>query len=100
MPTEILVKQVFEKMSPGPKALILTNTLVRTIDSLNRSIVLRNELIDNWKNNTEVTDDDRVVFYLGLPDPEGHVDESYPDTVKGICSATFLAHYTTVLLRG
>ena len=88
MPSEILVKQVFEEISTGARALALTNTLVRTIDSLNRLIGQRNELIDIFKNKAEATEDERANFYFGLPDPNGHVDRSYPDTVEGICSYT------------
>ena len=88
MPGEILVKQVFEQISAGARAHTLTNTLIRTIDSLNQSIVSRNELIDTWKNTPEVLGNNLIRFYFGLPDPNGHVDQSYPDSIDAICSLT------------
>ena len=96
MPSEILLKQVFEETSPGARALTLTNTLVRSIDSLNRSVSQRNELIETWKlkpkpaNQAELPQyHDRLVeFYFGLRDPAGHIDQSYPNSVEAICSLT------------
>ncbi len=88
MSEEILVKQVFEQISAGARAYTLTNTLIRTIDSLNQSIVSRNELIDTWKKSPETLGNDLSRFYFGLPDPHGHVDHSFPDSIKAICSLT------------
>lgn len=88
MPDEILVKQVFEQISPGRRAHMITNTLIRTIDSLNKSIVRRNELIDTWKKAQATVSDNLIRFYFGLPDPHGNVDNSYPDSVNAICSLT------------
>lgn len=88
MPGETLMKQVFEQISPGARAYTLTSTLVRTIDSLNHSIVARNGLIDTWRNSPEKLGNDLDRFYFGLPDQGGDVDRSYPDTIEGICSLT------------
>ena len=88
MPDEILVKQVFEEISAGARAYHLTNTLIRTIDPLNQSIVRRNELIDTWKKSPGTLGNNLIRFYFGLPDPHGHVDHSYPDSIKAICSLT------------
>ena len=74
VPDEILVKQVFEQISAGARAYTLTNTLIRTADSLNQSIVQRNELIDTWKKSPETLGNNLIRFYFGLPDPNGHVD--------------------------
>ncbi len=88
MPDEILVKQVFEPISAGARAYTLTNTLIRTIKSLNQSIVRRNELIDTWKTSPEPLGNNLARFYFGFPDPHGHVDHSYPDSIEAICSLT------------
>ncbi len=88
MPDEILIKQVFEQIYADARAYVLTNTLIRTVDSLNQSIVQRNELIDTWKKSPETLGDNLLRFYFGLPDPDGHVDHSYPDSIKAICSLT------------
>ena len=87
-PDEILVKQVFEQISAGARAYTLTNTLIRTRDSLNQSIAHRNELIDTWKKSPETLGNNLLRFYFGLPDPHGHVDHSYPDSIEAICSLT------------
>ena len=88
MPDEILVKQVFEQIFAGARAYTLTNILIRTMDSLNQSIVQRNELIDTWKKSPETLGNNLIRFYFGFPDPNGHVDHSYPDSIKSICSLT------------
>lgn len=88
VPEKILVKQIFEEISAGARAYTLTNILIRTIDSLNRSIVSRNELINIWKNSPEKLGNNAIRFYFGLPDSDGHVDQRYPDSIKGICSLT------------
>ncbi len=88
MPREILVKQVFEQISANARAYTLTNTLIRTVDSLNKLIVRRNELIDTWKRSPEMLGNNLLRFYFGIPDPQGNVDHSYPESIKGICSLT------------
>ncbi len=88
MPDEILVKQVFEPISTGARAYTLTNTLIRTIKSLNQSIVRRNELIDTWKTSPETLGNNLARFYFGFPDPHGHVDQRYPESINAICSLT------------
>ncbi len=88
MPGEILVKQVFEQISASAKVCTLTNTLIRSMDSLNLTITQRNELINTWKTSPEVLGNNLIRFYLGLPDPAGHVDRSFPDSIEGICSLT------------
>ena len=88
MPDEILVKQIFGQISSGARAYTLANTLIRTIDSLNQSIVRRNELIDTWKKSPETLGNNLARFYFGFPDPHGPVDHRYPDLIKAICSLT------------
>ena len=87
-PDEMLVKQVFEQISAGARAYALANTLIRTIESLNKSIVRRNDLIDTWKKSPETLGSNLARFYFGFPDSLGNVDQRYPDSVKAICSLT------------
>lgn len=53
-PGEILVKQIFEQISADARAHLVTNVLIRTIDSLNRSIIRRNELIDIFRDDRKI----------------------------------------------
>lgn len=88
MPSEILVKQVFEDITSPARAYTLTNTLIRTMDSLNQSILERNRLIREWKEKKQVSNNELAIFYFGLPDGSGHVDSSYPNSIQAICSLT------------
>ncbi len=85
IPGEILVRQVFEDISPGQRAYTLTNTLIRSAHSLNRFINLRNEFGQKMKG---LDNNDICNLYLGLPDEQGHVDRTYTDSVKHICNLT------------
>ena len=88
MPDEILIKQVFEQIYADARVYHLTNTLIRTVESINQSIIQRNELIDTWKKSPETLGNNITRFYLGLPDAHGHVDRSYPNSIEAICSLT------------
>lgn len=88
VPSDVLSKQVFEKISANARIHILTNTLMRTIDSLNKSISRRNEIIDNWKMKMNNDTSKFFQYYFGLPNSNGHVDQTYPDTVSAILSLT------------
>lgn len=96
MPDAVLIKLVFERISSPPRAQTLTNTLTRTIDSLNVSIKQRNEMIDHWKALPAPTTpagaaqltNEMISFYFGLRSAQGHVDTSYVDSLTAIGSQT------------
>ena len=79
---------MFVQISAGGRAHVLTSTLNRALDSLNQSIVTRNELIDIWKTTPELLGNDLVHFYFGLPNKQGYIDQRYSDSIEAICSLT------------
>ena len=98
IPDKILVKQVFENISAHARVYALTNTLIRTIYSLNETIAHRNKFIETWKKSPEVSSNSFLLIYFGLPDSHGNVDHSYPDFISGICSLTDDCIYMSQLL--
>lgn len=83
LPVDILQKQVFEKLSLVGRPLSLTTTLIQTIDTLSITFEKRNQLIESYKANKNLT----VALYFGLPTP-GQVNEEYPSTINNISILT------------
>ena len=82
-----LQKQIFEKISAVGRPLALTAALIRAVESLNRSIQERNELIEEMRSMPKETaaQKEAVTFqYFGRTNREGHTDTSFPDFIEAI----------------
>lgn len=85
---EALRRLLFEKISIVGRPLNLAAVLSLSVDGLNSSLENRNEIIATYKANPPDSVEKSASIYFGLPDKEGHVDTSYPDTVDGIAHQT------------
>jgi chaperonin GroES len=81
MPTEVLERHVFEKISIRGRALAAAVQLVGSIDGLAKAIEFRNDLISEFRDTSP---DQRLIKYLGLRSTEGVVDERYHSVIVGI----------------
>ncbi len=85
MPTELLERHVFEKISIRGRALAAAVQLASSIEGLAKAIENRNGLIDEFR---ELPQDRRLSFYLGLRSAEGIIDDRYGATIRGIFDQT------------
>lgn len=88
VPIEVLHKLLFEKISVAGRPLTLVATLSQSIDVLNNSHERRNEIIAKCQANSPLHPDVLASIYFGLPDRNGHIDRSYPDSVDAISNQT------------
>lgn len=88
VPVDVLQTLVFEKISVDGRPLSLTTTLNQTATHLADSIKYRNQLIEKFRANSPLPDDFLVQVYFGMPDKNGHIDNSYPSIIEAIY------HYT------
>lgn len=86
LPIKALEKQLFEKISASTRALGLFNALNGVIESLNESIIQRNHLVHKFKNTRFASHADMAYLYFGFPNSAGHLDTTYPDTIRNIYS--------------
>jgi len=82
-PIDLLERQVFEKVPAQGRILSVAMTLVRTLQSLNKSLKDRNELIDYYQNNS-MNNTEQVEFYFGLKGASNKLDRRYADTLETI----------------
>jgi len=85
MPTELLERYVFEKVSIRGRALATAVQLASSIEGLAKAIENRNGLIDEFRG---LPLNQRLNYYLGLRSAEGIIDERYGATVAGIFDQT------------
>lgn len=86
-PIAALEKLIFEKCEVGPKAIGATSELRSAIEGLNSSLKMRNELIDEMRLATDLSDQVRLFRYLGLPDPtKQRVDQRYKNVIEALDS--------------
>lgn len=88
IPTDVLQSIVFENISLNGRPLSLATTLTQTAYSVNDSLQKRNQLIDEYRAKSPLPDNILVPIYFGLPDGNGHIDNSYPATIDAIYSQT------------
>jgi hypothetical protein len=85
MPTEVLERYVFEKISVRGRALAAAVQLVGSIEGLANAIANRNEIIAEFRGTSP---DQRLAKFLGLRSAEGVVDGRYRASVAGIFDQT------------
>lgn len=98
VPVDTLQKLAFEGISLNGRLLNLTSTLSRAIYSLLASIVKRNQLIEEYKANGRIQDNDLVNLYFGLQDKNGDINNDYPSTLEAIFRQTDDCIYFSSLL--
>ena len=98
VPSEQLLKLIFDEISLNGRPLVLTTTLVRAIDGVNATLRRRNEVIAEHGATFAGNNEKLIQLYFGLPDKEGHINTVYPDSVKGIHSQTDDCIYFSHLL--
>ncbi|MFY9287919.1 MAG: hypothetical protein WAO98_05400 [Alphaproteobacteria bacterium] len=88
LPSATLQNQIFEKLSLVGRPLMLTTILIQTLYSLKESLEMRNNLIELYKSNSNLTEKMLVPIYFGLPYDGGHVNQDYPASIDAIYSQT------------
>lgn len=88
LPVDILRNQVFERLTVGGRPLSLVTSLIQSIELLNSSIDMRNQLIEKYQKTKATENQNFPAFYFGLPYAVGHVDLNYPNAVDGIYNYT------------
>lgn len=87
LPIEILQQIVFQKLSLNGRPIALATTLGQTLHSLGMSMEKRNQLIEIYKGS-ELTQDQLIILYFGLPHGGGYINNDYPSSVDAIYSQT------------
>jgi hypothetical protein len=87
LPTEILERHVFEKISISGRALAAAVDLVGAIDGLDRSIKLRNNLIEEIQK-ASFPHKELLEKYLGLRTAADAIDEKFCASVDAIYRQT------------
>ncbi len=98
VPVDVLQTLVFEKISVNGRPLSLTVTLNQTAAHLADSIKYRNQLIEKCRANSPLPEDIKIQVYFGMPDKNGHIDNSYPSTIEAIYHHTDSCIYFSALL--
>jgi gas vesicle protein len=88
LPIDILRNQVFERLTVGGRPLSLVTSLIQSIELLNSSIDMRNQLIEKYQESKATENPNFPARYFGLPYAPGHVDLNYPNAVEGIYNYT------------
>lgn len=78
---------VLDKIELTGRPLVLITTLIRTLDTLNDSIIARNEMIEHFKF-AKLPEEKLMLLYFGLPDAQGHINQSYSDYLEAIYQST------------
>lgn len=81
LPIKILERQLFEKISATERALGLFNALNDALESLNGSIIQRNQWVHQFKN-TRISHMDKIKLYFGFPNSSDHMDSTYLDIAE------------------
>jgi len=83
IPIAALQAQTSEKISLNARGIALVNALEQAVDGLNRSILKRNELIQQYMK-ARLTDTQLLALYFGAPLEEGKFNQEYPNAVEAI----------------
>jgi hypothetical protein len=83
-PIEQIQKLIFNEISPPSPVLFVTPILIGALQSLNESLVDRNQLIAEWKSNQPK---DLIVVYFGFT-KDGIADQRYMTIVQAIAAQT------------
>lgn len=86
LPVEQLLEIVLTKLSTTGRPLNLVLSLSGTLERLNGMIERRNILISEFRENNFPAGATLVSMYFGLEYGGGHVNQEYPDSVRGIGS--------------
>jgi len=84
VPTEMLNRSLFEKISIRGRALAAAVDLVGAIDGLDKTIRYRNDLIEEVQKGPPLSHEERAQKYFGQKTEEGIIDERFPSSVEGI----------------
>jgi len=88
VPTELLERHVFEKISIRGRALAAAVDLVGAIDGLEKSIKFRNDLITEFQQASPLPSKVLAEKYFGMRTEEGITDEKFPSSVTAIYEQT------------
>jgi hypothetical protein len=98
VPIDRLEAVVFEKLSVDSKSLNLTIEINKSIDALNTTLSVRNDLIKKWMDEGDaVGNQERTFRYLGIHTQNG-ADETYKQTLFAIEKYCDDCIYFTMLL--
>ncbi|RJX32988.1 MAG: hypothetical protein C4516_02780 [Oxalobacter sp.] len=86
LPVAQLIELVLTKLSTAGRPLNLVISLTGTVDRLNALIAKRNTLISEFRASTFPEGANLVCMYFGLSYGDGHLNQEYPDAVRGIAS--------------
>lgn len=86
LPTSILQKQIFEKLSLHGRPIALITTLSQSIDGLNLVLMKRNQLVELYKASA-LPANQLLALYFGFP-MNGQTNQEYPDTIEAIYRQT------------
>jgi hypothetical protein len=96
LPTDALQNQIFEKISIGNRPFSAFISLLESTRLLQESIKNRNQLIEQYKVNSEPENPEFYKRYFGLPYGTGHVDLVYLNLIDNLYSycddAIFFSH--------
>jgi hypothetical protein len=88
IPTAMLERELFEKISISGRALHAAIDLLGAIDGLEKSIGLRNDLIAEIHKRSPVPGQALTEMYFGIPTADGVTDERFSGSVIGIFDQT------------
>jgi len=79
---------IVDRTSVVGRPLALLHVLSQSVLSLNEMLGRRNDIIASIKNGPPKPVSEIVPIYFGLPDANGHTDQTYPDFLRGIARQT------------
>lgn len=96
-PIEVLQENVFNNLTVKGRPLNLTVSLSGIVQDLKASLTMRNELIAKYRS-AGLSQNELIMYYFGVPDPNGHVDMNYPSSIDAIYFQTDSGIYFSQLL--
>jgi hypothetical protein len=88
LPTDLLERCLFDKITVGGRPLITAVQLVGCIDSLDKSISYRNELIADFGKMSPIPPQVLLQKYLGVKTTDGITDEKFKGNLHAIADQT------------
>lgn len=86
-PIETLKNLSLGQISINTRAVTFLLTLSQSIDNYNKSLEFRNKIIYKCRG-LEGNQSQIAKIYFGLPNEDGSIDKSYPDTIEGLYKLT------------
>jgi hypothetical protein len=83
LPLAILQAQIFEKLSLHGRPIVLTTTLIQSVDGLNTAIIKRNQLVEFYKASS-LMPNQLLELYFGFRHNGGLLNQEYPDSMEAI----------------